>query len=72
MVGERKPGAMLNVIMTRKNGEQVTIPVKCRVDTAEELSIYEAGGVLQRFAQDFLANETKWLFYFVPYLTGSL
>ena len=26
----------------------------CRLDTAEELSIYEAGGVLQRFAQDFL------------------
>ncbi|MBB1476525.1 Fe/S-dependent 2-methylisocitrate dehydratase AcnD [Shewanella vesiculosa] len=57
VVGERKPGAMLDVIMTRKNGEQVTIAVKCRVDTAEELSIYEAGGVLQRFAQDFLANE---------------
>ncbi|PKH29082.1 Fe/S-dependent 2-methylisocitrate dehydratase AcnD [Shewanella sp. ALD9] len=59
VVGDRNPGAMLNVIMTRKNGEQVTIPVKCRVDTAEELSIYEAGGVLQRFAQDFLANETN-------------
>ena len=26
----------------------------CRLDTAEEVSIYEAGGVLQRFAQDFL------------------
>ena len=25
------------------------------IDTAEEVSIYEAGGVLQRFAQDFLA-----------------
>jgi aconitate hydratase len=24
------------------------------LDTAEEVSIYEAGGVLQRFAQDFL------------------
>lgn len=23
------------------------------VDTAEEISIYEAGGVLQRFAEDF-------------------
>jgi aconitase A len=57
VLGDRKPGAMLKVIMTRKNGEQVTIPVKCRVDTAEELSIYEAGGVLQRFAQDFLASE---------------
>jgi aconitate hydratase len=29
--------------------------VTCRLDTAEEVSIYEAGGVLQRFAQDFLA-----------------
>jgi aconitate hydratase len=40
--------------MTRRNGEQVDIPVICRLDTAEEVSIYEAGGVLQRFAQDFL------------------
>jgi aconitate hydratase len=30
------------------------VPVRCRLDTAEEVSIYEAGGVLQRFAQDFL------------------
>jgi len=28
----------------------------CRLDTAEELSVYEAGGVLQRFAKDFLAS----------------
>jgi aconitate hydratase len=28
--------------------------MKCRLDTGEEVSIYEAGGVLQRFAQDFL------------------
>ena len=26
------------------------------LDTAEEVSIYEAGGVLQRFAQDFLES----------------
>ncbi|GHE90739.1 Fe/S-dependent 2-methylisocitrate dehydratase AcnD [Thalassotalea profundi] len=55
VVGDHAPGAMLNVIMTRKNGDSVEIPVKCRLDTAEELSVYEAGGVLQRFAQDFLA-----------------
>jgi aconitase A len=30
--------------------------VTCRLDTAEEVSVYEAGGVLQRFAQDFLAS----------------
>ncbi|MGI2171484.1 Fe/S-dependent 2-methylisocitrate dehydratase AcnD [Shewanella sp. MF05960] len=57
VVGNRQPGAMMSVVMTRLDGEQVTIPVKCRLDTAEECSIYEAGGVLQRFAQDFLANE---------------
>jgi aconitase A len=28
--------------------------VICRLDTAEEVLIYDAGGVLQRFAQDFL------------------
>lgn len=54
--GEVAPGADMQVLMTRKNGEQVTIPVKSRLDTAEEVHIYEAGGVLQRFAQDFLAN----------------
>ncbi|MEZ9199769.1 Fe/S-dependent 2-methylisocitrate dehydratase AcnD [Shewanella sp. 10N.286.54.B9] len=56
VIGERTPGAALSVTMTRKNGESVTIPVKCRLDTAEEVSIYEAGGILQRFANDFLAS----------------
>ena len=42
--------------MTRRNGEQITIEVNCRLDTAEEVSIYQAGGVLQRFAQDFLES----------------
>jgi len=37
----------------------VEVPVKCRLDTAEEVSIYEAGGVLQRFAQDFLASSKQ-------------
>ncbi|MEZ9536720.1 Fe/S-dependent 2-methylisocitrate dehydratase AcnD [Shewanella sp. 10N.286.51.B8] len=54
VIGERTPGAALTVIITRHNGEQITVPVKCRLDTAEEVSIYEAGGILQRFAQDFL------------------
>jgi len=56
VVGEPSPGAALTVIVNRKNGESVEIPVKCRLDTAEEVSIYEAGGVLQRFAQDFLES----------------
>ncbi|WP_395376175.1 Fe/S-dependent 2-methylisocitrate dehydratase AcnD [Marinicella sp. W31] len=53
--GDISPGAELEVTMHRNNGETVTIPVKCRLDTAEEVSIYDAGGVLQRFANDFLS-----------------
>ncbi|WEF35925.1 Fe/S-dependent 2-methylisocitrate dehydratase AcnD [Pseudoduganella chitinolytica] len=55
VVGERQPCAMLTLVIHRANGESVTVPVQCRLDTAEEVAIYEAGGVLQRFAQDFLA-----------------
>ena len=53
--GERKPGTKLSLVISKATGEQITVPVTCRLDTAEELSIYQAGGVLQRFAQDFLA-----------------
>jgi 2-methylcitrate dehydratase (2-methyl-trans-aconitate forming) len=54
VVGERTPRATLSLVINRKNGERVEVPVTCRVDTAEEISVYEAGGVLQRFAKDFL------------------
>jgi len=56
VVGERTPRADLTLIVRRRNGAAVKVPVTCRLDTAEEVSIYEAGGVLQRFAQDFLAE----------------
>ena len=58
VIGERTPRATLTLVITRKNGERVEVPVTCRLDTAEEVSIYEAGGVLQRFAQDFLESAT--------------
>lgn len=54
--GERKPRAVLQLEITRRDGSVLNVPVVGRLDTAEELSIYEAGGVLQRFAQDFLAG----------------
>ena len=56
VVGERTPRATLTLVVHRKNGERVEVPVTCRLDTAEEVSIYEAGGVLQRFARDFLES----------------
>ncbi len=55
VIGERQPRADLIVRIHRKNGETVDVPVTCRLDSDEEVAIYEAGGVLQRFAQDFLA-----------------
>ncbi|MGN7724487.1 Fe/S-dependent 2-methylisocitrate dehydratase AcnD [Luteimonas sp. 22616] len=51
--GTPAPGAALTLLIHRKDGERLDVPVTCRLDTAEEVSIYEAGGVLQRFANDF-------------------
>ncbi len=54
VVGQITPRATLTLVIHRTSGERVEVPVTCRLDTAEEVSIYAAGGVLQRFAQDFL------------------
>jgi aconitate hydratase len=56
VVGEPTPDSVLNLVVHRRNGETFEVPVRCRLDSDEEVSIYEAGGVLQRFAQDFLAS----------------
>ncbi len=56
VVGERLPRTTLTLVVRRRNGETLTVPVTCRLDTAEEVSIYDAGGVLQRFAKDFLGG----------------
>ncbi len=54
VIGERKPRADLTLVIHRRDGSKAEVPVTSRLDTAEEVSVYEAGGVLQRFAQDFL------------------
>ncbi|MBL8520768.1 MAG: Fe/S-dependent 2-methylisocitrate dehydratase AcnD, partial [Betaproteobacteria bacterium] len=56
VLGERTPRATLTLVIHRRSGERLEVPVTCRLDTAEEVSVYEAGGVLQRFAKDFLAE----------------
>ena len=55
VLGERTPRADLTLVIERKNGERLEVPMTSRLDTAEEVSVYAAGGALQRFAQDFLA-----------------
>lgn len=54
--GSPQPGATLTLVIHRQSGSTERVPVICRLDTAEEVSIYTAGGVLQRFAQDFLES----------------
>ncbi|NLA50723.1 MAG: Fe/S-dependent 2-methylisocitrate dehydratase AcnD [Alcaligenaceae bacterium] len=56
VLGTPTPRSELTLRIKRRNGETVDVPVICRLDTQEEVSIYEAGGVLQRFAQDFLES----------------
>ena len=56
--GEPAPQAELTLTIRRKNGEVIDVPVTCRLDTAEEHGIYSAGGVLQRFAKDFLQSKS--------------
>ena len=58
VIGEPTPRATLKVVITRASGESIEVEATCRLDTAEEVSIYEAGGVLQRFAQDFLESSS--------------
>ena len=56
VLGEASPGCDLMLVINRTNGESLQVKVTCRLDTAEEVSVYTAGGVLQRFAQDFLES----------------
>ena len=55
--GDISPGCDMTLVIHRRSGETIEATVKCRLDTQEEVSVYSAGGVLQRFAQDFLASE---------------
>ena len=57
VTGTPAPAATLNVVIHRKNGERVEVPVICRLDSDDDVTTYLAGGILQRFAQEFLANE---------------
>ncbi len=55
--GDITPRCTLSVLMTRANGTSVDIPVICRLDTSAEVEVYNAGGILQKFAKDFVAQK---------------
>jgi iron-sulfur-dependent 2-methylisocitrate dehydratase len=58
VIGDPSQGCDLTLLVNRTHGTSQTITVTCRLDTAEEVGVYAAGGVLQRFAQDFLESTT--------------
>ncbi len=56
VAGKLAPRTTLTLVVTRRNGEKLEVPMTCRLDSDEEVLVYQAGGVLQRFAMDFLAS----------------
>jgi aconitate hydratase len=56
VIGDPSPGCDLTLVVNRVDGSFHSITVTCRLDTAEETLVYSAGGILQRFAQDFLES----------------
>jgi len=54
--GELAPRATLTLVITRQNGDVERVPMICRLDTAEEVSVYTNGGILQKFAKEFMAE----------------
>ncbi|MBC6428127.1 MAG: Fe/S-dependent 2-methylisocitrate dehydratase AcnD [Cellvibrionales bacterium] len=55
IIGEHSSGGTMTLLVKKQNVKLLKVPLRCRLDTVEEVQIYEAGGILQRFAQDFLA-----------------
>lgn len=54
VLGALSPRCDLTLVIHHRNGKVTQVPVTCRLDTAAEVNVYQAGGVLQRFAKDFL------------------
>ncbi len=54
--GTPAPGATLSLVIRRKSGERVEVPVTCRLDSDDDLATYNAGGILPRFAREFMAT----------------
>lgn len=57
VIGKITPRCDLTVVMIRENGEKIDIPVTCRLDTTAEVEVYKAGGILQKFAKEVVANK---------------
>lgn len=57
VIGDISPRCDLALVINKEGSQPLEVPVTCRLDTQAEVDTYKAGGVLQKFAQDFLKGE---------------
>ncbi|PVM21311.1 aconitate hydratase AcnA, partial [Salmonella enterica subsp. enterica serovar Infantis] len=49
-----RPGATIPVMLTRADGSKETVPCRCRIDTATELTYYQNDGILHYVIRNML------------------
>ena len=54
VTGEVSGGGLMSLVIHRTDGSTTETPIICRLDTADEVKMYNAGGMLQRFAKEFI------------------
>lgn len=54
VTGEVSAGGLMSLVIHRTDGSTTETPIICRLDTADEVKMYNAGGMLQRFAKEFI------------------
>ena len=57
VIGDISPRCDLTLVINKEGSQPLEVPVTCRLDTQAEVDTYNAGGVLQKFAKDFLKGE---------------
>jgi 2-methylcitrate dehydratase (2-methyl-trans-aconitate forming) len=50
------PGSTLSLVITRRSHECIRVPVKCRIDTDDENTVFEAGGLLPLIRNELLTE----------------
>ena len=54
VTGEVSAGGLMMLVIHCTDGSTTETPIICRLDTADEVKMYNAGGMLQRFAKEFI------------------